>query len=1007
MQAISLKLNEMQRNRELLEKQTFNLTEELRGVRSKVESQAMELTTTINDLKLRSRRLEEENKIQLDALRKQGDLFSSTETSTTHLRGQVETRLAELRDVVLELRNKQDQEANDRRALEQQLQQKVNQLQQNLGEQNRKREEAMHAMDMIHREKEHSAENEKLRLQGKLTETVEEVNKRLLTKEIKLREELQEKFNHLEKMVQQEQQVRQKHEATIREENEKWRQGLKKVSDEEMYTVRDTFQSERQKSKEAVQKLDESIGLIEKQLAENKRQSDKVVAAEIKSRKQHEKATSEKLDHLNEKLSLATASLQTAMGGITGNLTNHTDKLRGEMKSMLASSEQAGTRTMTDMDARMQSLKQKVNNLEQQLDGRISETMGLMTYPEALEFSEATAILAQNLREKVESISLWQDVTSQTIRELNQSIQGLPNDIYALEEKQKLLKSEVDSRLTTETDARIRDVEALKHEVSMLRNKRQPQFATAEEMQELQISVRKLAESVQSVKTVIGMKLQSEQKLRLSGIEDLQIQVNRLKSQVGMHSGMHSTMPLYARPDTDPNFMDDFMAHDITQDIPYGRSSFRLPDTRADLDSAEPVHDGYAAKYSKKSAGPAGGDGSVGGYGKGTGRPLDTVSEGGDSQAGQADWNLLSSLAYGSYDEKGQGQKGGGGGVGDKDNDDEGGWGGGGGGVGAVGDKKEGDFPNPRKKDDDGDGGGDYAKEGERGGESRLRRTPPNPRDGGLSPAVERTPSGARTFSPHDRATEASFKGARPPQPDSEMSAELDSVRENERRPESMTEAPSQVSGKNTPMNNSGVPNSRKNSLAKNAADQTSRNNSPTKSVQRMSRKNSLAENGDHASQRNTPAADKTGQNSRKNSPVKSVSRMSRKNSQAENDGGQNMSRRTSPTEKTDENKGGEKSPMKNTLDWEPASPGPNARDTAGAKDSARDQDKPMSNRLAWEPATPTPRNDGVADPSEVKGHWGQESVDETDSEDHTSGNNNSHNNNNDMASAEQVLAAV
>ena len=38
-------------------------------------------------------------------------------------------------------------------------------------------------------------------------------------------------------------------------------------------------------------------------------------------------------------------------------------------------------------------------------------------------------MLAQNIREKVESISLWQDVTSQTIRELNQSIQQMPNDV--------------------------------------------------------------------------------------------------------------------------------------------------------------------------------------------------------------------------------------------------------------------------------------------------------------------------------------------------------------------------------------------------------------------------------------------------------------------------------------------------------------------------------------------------------------------------------------------------
>lgn len=43
------------------------------------------------------------------------------------------------------------------------------------------------------------------------------------------------------------------------------------------------------------------------------------------------------------------------------------------MKSMINTSEQASTRAMTDIDAKQQALKQKVANLEHQIDGRISE----------------------------------------------------------------------------------------------------------------------------------------------------------------------------------------------------------------------------------------------------------------------------------------------------------------------------------------------------------------------------------------------------------------------------------------------------------------------------------------------------------------------------------------------------------------------------------------------------------------------------------------------------------
>ncbi|KAK7490868.1 hypothetical protein BaRGS_00017924, partial [Batillaria attramentaria] len=579
---------ESQRTKEQLEKTIYNLTDELRAVRNKVEGQQAEFNTIISDLRLRSRRLEEENKLQLDALRKQGDLQSHTDQNTSHLRGQVETRLAELRDVILDLRTRQDSETNDRRALEQALQQRVNELNMALGEQNRKREEAMHAMDMIHREREHAAETEKLKLQSKLTENMEEMNKRLLTKEIKLREEIQEKHLQLEKVIQAEKEKQGEHERKMREDNEKRWAALKKMSDDEMHAIKEALKSERGKSKESVQKLDESISLIEKQLQEQKRQTDKIIAAEIKSRKDHERRTQENIDHVQEKLQVATATLQQAIGGVNGHLAGHSDKMRKEMKGMIEASEQGTTRAMTDMDVRLQSMKQKIGNLEQALDSRVAE---------------ATALLAQNIREKVESISLWQDVTSQTIRELNQSIQQMPNDIYAIEEKQKLLKSEMESRVTSEAESRIRDVENLKQEVAMLNQRKTPQAATQQDLQELQGTVRKLAESLQTVKTVLGMKIQSEQKLRISGIEDLQIQINSLKTQVGMHRTV-GAIPLYTRSDVDAAFdLDGYLKKDETAGIPYGKPVYGKP--LADPGQEAAVGAGVAAgvAYQGRNAG--------------------------------------------------------------------------------------------------------------------------------------------------------------------------------------------------------------------------------------------------------------------------------------------------------------------------------------------------------------------------------------------------------------------
>ena len=58
----------------------------------------------------------------------------------------------------------------------------------------------MHALDVMQREKEHAAETERLRLQSKIAEIAEEVSKKILQKEIKLREENQAKFSHVEQV---------------------------------------------------------------------------------------------------------------------------------------------------------------------------------------------------------------------------------------------------------------------------------------------------------------------------------------------------------------------------------------------------------------------------------------------------------------------------------------------------------------------------------------------------------------------------------------------------------------------------------------------------------------------------------------------------------------------------------------------------------------------------------------------------------------------------------------
>ena len=45
------------------------------------------------------------------------------------------------------------------------------------------------------------------------------------------------------------------------------------------------------------------------------------------NRKDHERRTMENIDHVQEKLQIATSTLQQAIGGVNGHLANHQEKV--------------------------------------------------------------------------------------------------------------------------------------------------------------------------------------------------------------------------------------------------------------------------------------------------------------------------------------------------------------------------------------------------------------------------------------------------------------------------------------------------------------------------------------------------------------------------------------------------------------------------------------------------------------------------------------------------------
>ncbi|XP_013381953.1 paramyosin isoform X8 [Lingula anatina] len=631
LQEMKEELEEVSRAKDQLERLTFNLVDEMRQLKGRMDNQNMDFASVANDLKNKNKRLEEENRqTRLESVRKHAEVQSLSDSTSSQLRQQIESRLSELRDVLVDLRGKQEGETQERRMLEQAVQKKISELMSNIAEQNRKREEAMHALDSIQREREHAAETERIKLQGKIAETAEEVSKKILQKEIKLREESQEKFNMVEKLISNEQSARMAFESDLRRELDKRWDSVKKSNEGDLQAVKQAQKLERAKTSETLHKLDEAVDLLQGQIEQYKKQQEKLLSAEIKSRKTHERDTREKVENLQEKLGIATSTLQAAVGGIMTKLQTESDrlkaqieeleasrgresqlshqgntaaeekieelkhalqeveeklnreiskitedeqersgkalsdlhdkisqlegnleakaaaemieemkktiervdkKLKKEMKSIAEEEAQKNTRLMADLDTRVTGLNSKISNVEDSLEAKITGS---------------SAAQAQNMRDKVESISLWQDVTSQSIRDIQYKVQELPMEVYQLQEKHELLKSDLTGKVTAEAESRKRDVENLRRDLSRLvaapgKGLAGDKTATKsdfdayklrEDIDECQESLHKLAESVQTIKTVLGMKIATESKLRETSIASMEREIDRLKAQV-------------------------------------------------------------------------------------------------------------------------------------------------------------------------------------------------------------------------------------------------------------------------------------------------------------------------------------------------------------------------------------------------------------------------------------------------------------------------------------------
>lgn len=197
---LRIQIDDLQRSKEGLERSAYTLLDEIKTLKTKVDIEAIAITSVSGDLSNKTKRLEDESRQHLEIMRKQQDSMSIAENNLFAVKSQLESRISEMRDMVVEVRNRVENDKEDRRRYDQNLANKFADLNAQLNEEKMRYNEAMRMIESSKREFYSSLENEKMRNSSLITENKDTTFLVMNDKIEKAKEDINTRIRDLEKV---------------------------------------------------------------------------------------------------------------------------------------------------------------------------------------------------------------------------------------------------------------------------------------------------------------------------------------------------------------------------------------------------------------------------------------------------------------------------------------------------------------------------------------------------------------------------------------------------------------------------------------------------------------------------------------------------------------------------------------------------------------------------------------------------------------------------------------
>ncbi|NP_001360672.1 Kinesin-like protein [Caenorhabditis elegans] len=436
---------------------------------------------------------------------------------------QLDSKLRDMHNQVMDLTKNLSKEQRDREKDSKTAGDGIQRLQDMIRQQDLARQDIMNNLSKKGDVDKEKLNEETRRLNDKINLITSEVTKKMTENQQKAKDDFNSRISVLESMI------RAQSERIVANENEMRHSFEAKLAElsGQLELAMKQITSEKAKQKERFQKVNEALAALEHHLELGNSKIDKLMNSEIQARKLHEKGLLAKMTDIEDRVNNYVGGMNKSIDEMKNGKNNvhmpalDTDALRREMEAIAADKNKLSMEGLLKLEEKMSRVQQGFYHDRKEMTQRMTD-LG--------DGEHVNKIRAQ--LNKMDALQEDMEKAQDRIRDKVE--RQIPQDLNELSAKADNIKHQLNTRIDNEEEERYLAIKELQEAFTTLQQSQHTGGKTAassdqqmkRDVDECKIAIKKLAESVTTVKNVLDKKITDETKRREDDVSSIRRQMS-------------------------------------------------------------------------------------------------------------------------------------------------------------------------------------------------------------------------------------------------------------------------------------------------------------------------------------------------------------------------------------------------------------------------------------------------------------------------------------------------